>query len=130
MLHNLYNCLQICYQMDIKKQHIVLNLIKSGRYSLNHETGEVISHIGKEPKVLQPIQHYTGYLQYNLDIGYNERISVYGQGFSYLAKWQTTYNPAFVIDHIDKDRANNRPNNLRCITEEENNKDNFIKNNG
>lgn len=106
--------------MNVKKQHIVLNLIKSGRYELNPETGEVISNIGKEKKVLKPIKHYSGYLQYHLDIGYQDSITVYGQGFSYLATWLETYNPAYVIDHIDHNKANNVPSNLRCITEKEN----------
>lgn len=111
--------------MNIKKQHIVLNLIRSGRYALNPQTGEIISLIGKAPRVLKPIQLYTGYLQYVLDIGYNETIAVYGQGFSYLATYLETYDPAYVIDHKDQDKTNNRPENLRCITEQENNKDNF-----
>ena len=111
--------------MNIKKQHIVLNLIRSGRYSLNPQTGDVVSHVGKEVRILKPIRLYTGYLQYVLDIGYNEQITVYGQGFSYLATYLNTYDPAFVIDHKDQDKANNKPDNLRCITEQENNKDNF-----
>lgn len=110
--------------MNVKKQHIVLNLIKSGRYELNPETGEVISNIGKEKRVMKPIQHYSGYLQYSLDIGYGEQIMVYGQGFSYLATWLETYNPAYVIDHKDRNKANNVPSNLQCITQKENLKDN------
>lgn len=106
--------------MDIKKQHIVLNLIRSGRYT-SDQAGNVISHIGKNPRIIKPIEHYSGYLMYNLDIGFGEIVSVYGQGFSYLSKWLTTYNPAFVIDHIDRNKANNHPDNLRCITEKENN---------
>jgi anaerobic ribonucleoside-triphosphate reductase len=110
--------------MNIKKQHIVLNLIKSGRYELNPETGEVISNIGKEKRVMKPIKHYSGYLQYCLDIGYGEQIMVYGQGFSYLATWLEPYNPTYIIDHKDQNKANNVPSNLRCITQKENLKDN------
>lgn len=107
--------------MELAKQHIVLSLIRSGRYELNHETGEIISNIGHEPRVLKPIKHYTGYLQYGLDIGFKQKIMVYGQGFSYLAKWLSTYDPKFVIDHKDGNKSNNLPSNLRCITEKENN---------
>lgn len=125
VLHNCYVCLHLCNQMDIKKQHIVLNLIRSGRYTLDASTGDVISHIGKEPRVLKPIKHYSGYLQYILDIGFNDRINVYGQGFAYLARWMTTYDPKYVIDHKDRDKSNNRPDNLQCITEQQNTAGNF-----
>jgi len=119
MLYNSYVCLHKCYIMDINKQHIVLNLIRSGRYTSN-EDGRIVSHCGKEPRVLAGIKHYSGYLQYNLDIGFNETISVYAQVFVYLSTYMETYNPKFVIDHIDKDKANNRHANLRCITEKDN----------
>lgn len=110
--------------MDIIKQHVVLNLVRSGRYELNHETGEILSNIGKDKRSLSPIEHYTGYLQYALDIGFNARIMVYGQVFSYLAKWLTTYDPKMVIDHKDKVKQNNRPDNLQCVSEQVNNGDN------
>lgn len=125
VLYNSYVCLRKCKIMDINKQHIVLNLIRSKRYELNHETGDIISNCGLEPRVLKPIKHYTGYLQYRLDIGFNGYIMVYGQGFSYLAKHLTPFNPMYVIDHIDKNKGNNRPDNLRCITEQENTAGNF-----
>lgn len=115
--------------MNIIKQHIVLSLIRSGRYKLDPATGSVISSIGKQLRKLVPTKLYTGYLEYKLDIGFNETITVYGQGFSYLATYLTTYNPKFVIDHIDKNKANNKPSNLRCITQSENNHSNF-KNRG
>lgn len=130
VLYNSYVCLHKCKIMDINKQHIVLNLIRSKRYELNHETGEIISNCGIKPRVLQPIKHYTGYLQYRLDIGFNSYIMVYGQGFSYLAKHLTPFNPLYVIDHIDKNKSNNRPDNLRCITEQENTTGNFNSKHG
>lgn len=107
--------------MNIEKQHIILSLLASGRYEVDLETGLIYSNIGKEKRLLKPIKHYSGYLQYVLDIGFSQRINAYGQGIVYLARFKTVYNPAFVIDHIDKDKANNRANNLRCITEAENN---------
>lgn len=115
--------------MDIRKQHIVLNLIKSGLYTLESSTGDVISLIGRV-KVLQPNRLESGYLQYNLAMGFGKYIPVYGQAFSYLFKYLRVYDPSHVIDHIDKNKSNNRPDNLRCITERENNSDNFLKNYG
>lgn len=113
--------------MEIHKQHIVLNLIRSKRYVLDPLTGGIISNIGKEPRILKPNIHYSGYLQYCLDIGFNTSIQVYGQGFTYLATWLHTYDPAFVIDHIDRDKANNKPDNLRCITEKENTRHDYYR---
>lgn len=115
--------------MRVDKQHIVLNLIKSGRYTSNQETGEIISNIGNEPRIIRPIALYNGYLQYRLDLGFNEHIMVYGHQFSYLARWMTTYDPKFVIDHIDNNKTNNHPDNLRCITQRENTEGN-VKNRG
>lgn len=106
--------------MDINKQHIVLNLLRSGRYRVDQETGDVYSNIGLAERLLSPIVHYSGYLQYSLDIGYTHKIMVYGQGISFLSRYLTTYNPKFVIDHINKVKSDNRPVNLRCITEAEN----------
>lgn len=118
--HNLHVVLHKRNTMNIFKQHVILNLIRSNRYVLDHETGNIISNIGIAPRVIKPIVHYSGYLQYVLDIGFNERITVYGQVFSFLAKHLSTYDPVLVIDHGDKNKANNKPDNLRCITEKEN----------
>lgn len=106
--------------MDLVKQHVVLSLIRLGRYELDPETGNIFTNTGTEKRILAPIRYYTGYIQYTLNIGFNQKIMVYGHVFSYLATWLTTYNPAFVIDHIDHDKSNNRPGNLRCITQSEN----------
>lgn len=106
--------------MQLFKQHVILNLIHSKRYELDPLTGNIISNIGKEKRVLKPIEHYSGYLQYVLDIGFNERINVYGQGFSYLATYKEVFNPKYVIDHKNEIKSDNRPDNLRCITESEN----------
>ena len=111
--------------MDIKKQHIILSLINSGRYECDIETGEIYSNAHGTKRLKKPIEHYSGYLQYHLDIGFCETIQVYGQGFNYLFKWRKTYDPKFVIDHINGIKNDNRPENLRCITHRENTKGNF-----
>lgn len=110
--------------MDINKQHIVLNLIRSGRYRVDFETGDVYSNVGLSERIMKPLRHYSGYLQYCLDIGFNHRIMVYGQGISFLAMYLETYDPKFVIDHKNGNKSDNRPENLRCITHAENLKDN------
>jgi hypothetical protein len=115
--------------MNIIKQHVVLNLLRSGRYSVN-EQGEVVSNIGRETRILKPIKLYTGYLEYRLDVGFNEAIMVYGQGIVYLATYLQTFDPTRVIDHKDGNKANNKPDNLRCITTQENNRHNFHGPNG
>lgn len=115
--------------MEVIKQHAVLNLIKSGRYSLDPDTGNVLSNIGKEQRVMSGIKHYTGYVQYCLDIGYTHRIMVYGHVFAYLATWLETYDPKLVIDHIDNVKDNNKPDNLRTLTQKQNTEGN-IKNRG
>lgn len=115
--------------MDIRKQHIVLNLIKSGHYVSDEATGGIISLLNK-PKLLQPNRLDSGYYQYNLQLGYGKSIPVYGHAFTYLARHLKTYDPAYVIDHIDKNKSNNRADNLRCITEAENNGANFLANYG
>jgi predicted DNA-binding protein (UPF0251 family) len=120
LLNNIYVGLQKCKFMQLFKQHVILNLIASKRYELDPLTGAIVSNIGKERRVLKPIEHYSGYLQYVLDIGFNERLTVYGQGFAYLATYKEVFNPKYVIDHINCIKSDNRPQNLRCITEREN----------
>jgi hypothetical protein len=83
------------------------------------ETGDIISNIGVSPRIMS-FGKINGYRQYHLDLGHEEQISAYGQCIVYLAKYRTTYNPKYVIDHMDKIRDNNKADNLRCITHKEN----------
>lgn len=103
--------------MEIQKQHIILNLINSGRYEADLETGKIYSNIGLEKREMSGFINVQGYLQYTLDLGFGSQIMVYGQGFIYLAKWRQTFNPKFVIDHLNKIKSDNRADNLRCVTE-------------
>lgn len=106
--------------MEIDKQYIVLGLIRSGRYKANPLTGEIISLIGKSPRVLQGIRHESGYIQQGFDLGYNKGvIMVYAHVFVYLYGYGT-YNPGLVIGHKNDVKNDNRLANLRAITQAQN----------
>lgn len=113
--------------MKIENQLIVLELIKSRKYFLDWNTGDIISNAKyKGIKKMTGKITVDGYKQYNFTYRTGKIIQIYGQGFAYLSKTMVTYDPTYVIDHIDKDRTNNKPDNLRCITHRENLKNNWM----
>ena len=101
------------------KQYIILHLLNSKRYSYDVEKDIVISHIGKQPRE-RCYTNVNGYKQYVLDIGFNQRIVVYGHLISYLNHWKQPFDPQYVIDHIDRNKANNHWSNLRIVTQKQN----------
>jgi HNH endonuclease len=106
--------------MKVSKQLIVLGLFKIKRYSVNVMTGDIISHCGLQDRILAKHILPSGYVQYGLDMGFKEIIPVYEHQLVYLYHYNTTYNPKYVIDHIDRNKQNNSIDNLRCITQVEN----------
>lgn len=101
--------------MDTMKQIAILYFIEKGVLT-NDKEGNLYWHGHK----LAPIVLPNGYLQYGLSIGFQDRLMVYGQIANYLCKYREPYNPALVIDHINKDKKDNKPENLRAITQAEN----------
>lgn len=85
------------------------------KITIKPETGEIFIN-GK----LQTGNNLNGYLQYTISLGFSQGVfAVYGHCLVYLWLYGT-YSPELVVDHIDRDRSNNRKENLRCITQREN----------
>lgn len=101
--------------MRVDKQLIVLGLIQSGRYTVDADNGRVISLIGKEPRIMKPNVLPSGYEQLTLDMGFGGRFNAYTHQVVYLYKYGV-YNPDYTIDHIDREKGNNKITNLRCVS--------------
>lgn len=99
--------------MRIDRQMIVLGLLSAGRYTVDLEKGNVISLIGKEPRVMAGLTLPTGYKQVGLDMGYGNSIMVFTHQVMYLAEYGS-YNPKYTIDHRDRNPSNNCIYNLNC----------------
>ena len=107
------------FEKHLLKQVIVLELLNSKRYSYDVEKDIVISHIGKQPRVIG-FTDINGYKQYGLDTRFKTSVRVYGHLISYLNHWKQPFDPQYVIDHIDRNKANNHWSNLRIVTQKEN----------
>jgi len=104
--------------MDVKNQYAVLGLIATGKIQVDAEQGIIYNRKGK-PYSGNLI---TGYLQHCfLMFNGHPPLMVYAHCVVYLSKYGA-FNPKMVIDHMDRNRANNSIHNLRCITQSENTK--------
>jgi len=105
--------------LNLSKQYIVLGLFKQKRYRVEANKGVIFSTIGRQHKELKPNILPNGYIQYGLDLGYNQRINIYAHHLVYL--WcYGAYDPNLFIDHKNKQTDDNTIKNLRAITPTQN----------
>jgi hypothetical protein len=103
--------------MDIKKQRVVAMIAEQGRYMYCDGVVFKLKSTGWKP--LSPNNHPTGYRQisvYNGKRGKNGlQARVYVHQFVYILH-HGVYGSGYVIDHIDRNRGNNKIENLRAVT--------------
>lgn len=88
-----------------------------GEYSVTRD-GSVISHKGGEPRKMTPRVRANGYLRVNL---WRRGRGASGHYIHRLVAAAFIGDPAgFDVDHLDRDRANNRLSNLEIVTHAEN----------
>lgn len=102
--------------MDIARQFTCIGLFAAGRYKTDAASGDVLSLIGRRERILSFTPDREGRRMYHLDLGFGEKINVYGHELVYLAAYGT-YDPALAIEHADGDFGNNRLANLRTVAE-------------
>jgi hypothetical protein len=90
-------------------------LFYSKGYRYNPETGDITSIRGKV--ITAKKQGYI-YLQITLD---GKNIKLLGHHFAWWISYREIPDDELVIDHMDRDRGNNRITNLRVTTHLENN---------
>lgn len=101
--------------MELKNQFIAIGMMAQGMIKVEADTGLIYGN----GHLLTP-NEINGYLQYTFNMGHSGGIfSAYGHCLVYLTTYGT-YNPKYVIDHIDRDRGNNSLSNLRCCTQADN----------
>lgn len=106
--------------MKKEKQLHVLSILKSKYYKvINGETHYLCKSTGKYIK-MSPCKLPTGYSQLILwDRKNNNREVVYTHIISYLSEYGE-YEEGLEIDHIDRNKQNIHPSNLRAITSKKN----------
>jgi hypothetical protein len=98
--------------MKSAKQLKVLDMLFSDRYKVINDSIYRMSK-GKW-LVMKPSTLPTGYQQYTLSINKNS-VVVYRHIAVYLADKHLPYPEGYAIDHIDRDKSNNSPENLRAV---------------
>lgn len=87
-------------------------VLKSKGYTYNPDTGKIHNPKGKEITA----KNHSGYIV--IGVSYKPSISLYGHHFA----WYITYGDVKfkLIDHINKNKSDNRIENLRILTHQQN----------
>lgn len=108
--------------MKIEKQKIVLEILSTGRYK--EINGEIYSYRKKDWFKLSPNKLKTGYQQVKIFNGKRSgkglSAVVYVHQLVYLLN-NGLYQDGFEIDHINRNRLDNRINNLKAVSTRANN---------
>lgn len=94
-----------------------LMIFKEKGWTCNPKTGDVFSHTGN---IVNGSLYKNGYIMLSLRLK-DETIRVYKHQLCYYLETGLYTNKDENIDHIDRNRINNKINNLRIITQEQNN---------
>lgn len=107
--------------MNIEKQSKVMDILTTGRYKV--VGNDVLTFKRNEWRVLTGNTLPSGYRQHTLFNGKRGvngiKVIVYQHILCYIAH-NGAYPANYVIDHIDKDKTNNRIDNLRAIEQKHN----------
>lgn len=103
--------------MKLERQLYIISLFDCGLYKMIE--GELFRHRKDLEYIkMKGIQFETGYCQYQLQSN-GKRITAYRHQISYLY-YYGQYPENYVIDHLNRDKSNCLPENLRAVTQKVN----------